>query len=185
MTKQEFLAASLPYGQKCYHFDGSRETEHICLIAEYRHDEFTIADNEQEYYLELKDMIPIIRPLDSLIKECIQSDYNEGKPFIPIVELAKIAEPYSRYEKIISFSNQMLKKLNSYSVVFYNRGGLGEMYFEYIVDEATFCMIDENGKRLVHNQFRLFQLLLKWHFWPNMPEGEEVVYVTDDFNPYK
>jgi hypothetical protein len=28
-------------------------------------------------------------------------------------------------------------------------------------------------------------LLLKFHFWPNKPEGEEVVYVTNEFNPYK
>lgn len=28
-------------------------------------------------------------------------------------------------------------------------------------------------------------LLIKWHFWPNMPEGESVVYVDDNFNPYK
>ena len=25
----------------------------------------------------------------------------------------------------------------------------------------------------------------KWHFWPNMSEIEDVVYVTDKFNPYK
>jgi hypothetical protein len=28
-------------------------------------------------------------------------------------------------------------------------------------------------------------MLLKWHFWPDMPESEEVVCVTEEFNPYK
>ena len=27
--------------------------------------------------------------------------------------------------------------------------------------------------------------LIEWGFWPDMPEGEEVIYVTEDFNPYK
>ena len=31
--------------------------------------------------------LPIIRPFESLTKECVQSDYNGGKPFIPIKEL--------------------------------------------------------------------------------------------------
>ena len=179
MTKTEFLSASLPYGAKF--INKVTYEDAVMLLHGVVFDEVL----SQYGKFSIKDAKPIIRPLDSLTKECVQAGYNDGKPFIPIVELAKIADPHSLYVKRIFFSNQLLKKLNSYSVVFYNKGGLSEMYFEYIVDEATFCMIDENGKRLVHNQFRLFQLLLKWHFWINMPESEEVVYVTDEFNPYK
>lgn len=204
MTKQEFLAASLPYNLKCQYCgvisydidcDGD-DVNHqygnkVALLKELRfYKKYWIAkcgvkSMALKRFNNGDGLLPIIRPLDSLTKECVQAGYNDGKPFIPIVELAKIADPHSLYAKRIFFSNQLLRKLNSYSVVFYNKGGLSEMYFEYIVDEATFCMIDENGKRLVHNQFRLFQLLLKWHFWPNMPKGEEVVYVSENFNPYK
>ena len=45
-----------------------------------------------------------------------------------------------------------------------------------------------NGESVVFVRVEPFicvMQLFKWHFWPGMPEGEEVVYVTDDFNPYK
>lgn len=37
----------------------------------------------------------------------------------------------------------------------------------------------------VNEAMDIIQLLLSWHFWPNMPENEQVVYVTDEFNPYR
>lgn len=36
---------------------------------------------------------PVVRPMMDLNKEITDSNYNEGKPFIPIVELAKIIMP--------------------------------------------------------------------------------------------
>ena len=179
MNKQEFLAASLPYGLKYYPFDGNRITEHICLIAEYRHDEFTIADNEKEYYLELKDMIPIIRPLDSLTKECVQADYNDGKPFVPIIELLEIELEKSVCRKYwkpdashIEWKAVAWKAVNRTSCFGYNKRG-------------AFFHTECGEYQYLYNYEKLFQQLLKWHFWPNMPEGEEVVYVSDNFNPYK
>jgi len=55
-----------------------------------------------------------------------------------------------------------------------------DAYFKYDGYE------DEDSLVLsVYNVFSIFQQLIKWHFWPSMPEGEKVVYVSDEFNPYK
>ena len=173
MKKIEFLAASLPYGQKYYHFDGNRETEHICLLTEYRHDEFTIADNEQEYYLELKNMIPIIRPLESLTKECVQADYNEGKPFIPAIELVKLEEKYSKWVDIAPSMPYNVKIIQK---------PFGKVLK---VTKAEQWVVYLSLTEMERARYYIILQLIKWHFWPNMPEGEEVVYVTNEFNPYK
>ena len=36
--------------------------------------------------------IPIIRPLSDLTKECVQADYNNGEPFVPIEVIGKLYE---------------------------------------------------------------------------------------------
>ena len=99
----------------------------------------------------IDEITPIIRPLDSLVKECVQADYNDGKPFVPIEELRECAICDADY-----------------------------MWLSAIEDDLA--SVDE---KLQVAPFHLIILLLKFHFWPNMPEGEEVVWVTDEFNPYK
>ena len=167
MTKQEFLAASLPYGLKVQH----------------RNDTFKLAIFKLLIYSpngDYKDYIPIIRPLDSLLKECVQSDYNDGKPFIPIVELVKIAEGANidviKYERKNNISGVVYIDIDDIKSVF--------CYHEKI---STFGInsVFDGRFHICTYQLQLFQQLLKWHFWPNMPEGEEVVLVTDEFNPYE
>ena len=85
MTKQEFLAMSLPYNLKIKHFDANRESEHICKIEVWHNEEVTISDGEYEYDLLLNDILPILRPLTDLTKEI----EHKGEKFIPIVELLK------------------------------------------------------------------------------------------------
>lgn len=166
MTKQEFLAASLPY--------------ELILLGNYEKEEYTAVlggIHGKRYYdpsgNEIEDFKPIIRPLDSLTQECVQSDYNGGKPFVPIVELAKISG--------IAYNT------HNYVVEADYRGyilNIGILEFVYNIYGDFFCSIGIPYAR-VDNQLQLFQQLLKWHFWPNMPEGEEVVYVNENFNPYK
>ena len=43
----------------------------------------------------------------------------------------------------------------------------------------------DRNKLLRFAPLTFVHLLIKWHFWPYMPENESVVYVDDNFNPYK
>lgn len=127
----------------------------------------------------IKNVTPAIRHLDTLTQECVQADYNNGEPFIPIVELAKIAfnvTTTADYE--LSFRN------NEYKVVFKQ----GNKFISALVlNVNTFIFLSHTctNNSYINNQLQLFQQLLKWHFWPNKPEGEEVIYVSETFNPYK
>lgn len=90
----------------------------------------------------LSDVKPIVRHDDDFVRECVQADYNGGRPFIPAVEL---------YKENTSLAAQLLSR-------------------------------DKSQTKLTLTQW---DMLLGWHFWFDKPEDEEVVYVTDTFNPYK
>ena len=155
MKKIEFLAASLPSDLKINVIDDERKTTHIATLHASRFHSFATFS----YYQ------PIIRHINTLTQECVQADYNEGKPFIPIVELARMAFPM-------------------YSITL----GEGFAWVDTDWDNLKFIFNDSDfnceGRRIV-NQLQLFQQLIRWHYWPNKPENEEVVYVTETFNPYK
>lgn len=78
MTKQEFMAFSLPYGLKVQHFDSNKESEHLCKIEIWHNEEVTISDGEYEYDLLSNDCFPILHPLSDLTKEIehIKLDLN-------------------------------------------------------------------------------------------------------------
>lgn len=100
-------------------------------------------------------VIPIIRHPDTLTQECVQADYNNGEPFQPLTSLAH--------------------NFRDYEFCYYNEKKILGIKHKYFNDSFMFLSDFE----------KLNQLLLSWHFWLNMPEGEEVVYVTETFNPYK
>ena len=146
MKKIEFLAASLPYDLKVKEIDLDLVFSLNIKLLEL----ISLLGFNGQY-------LPIIRHLESLTKECVQSDYNEGNPFVPIVELNKLFD----YKDV--------------EIVYYINNGLGWRIGGCFANTA------------VITDMMLIPIcqMLKWHFWPNMPEGEEVVYVTDSFNPYK
>jgi len=152
MNKIEFLAASLPYGLKFFYEGSDGYFKGDTLKDDYNQLETLFNINnlgycEDERGNEIDEQFkPIIRHLDTLNRECIQADYNGGKPFIPIEEICKIR---GITKKNTSFLSDFKLSINNETL-----------------------------------RFDLMVLLIKWHFWPNMPEGEEVVYVTDEFNPY-
>lgn len=164
MTKQEFYAASQPsnlqivnkdmYGDESLIITGISFDDVICKYGR----------------TPIKFTTPIIRPLDSLTKECVQADYNEGKPFIPIVELLKTIYPIKdEYKGTI------------YEIIDIDRSGYPRAYYRYLsTRDIIINPFDVNS--MPH---WVVQQLLRWHFWPNMPEGEDVIYVTETFNPYK
>ena len=137
MTKIEFLSASLPYELKVRVLcgDGVFDTTGDLTVKSL-------------YELGESRFTPIVRPLSDLTKPIVQADYNDGNPFIPIMEIQK--------------RNDFIHIMGRH----------------FVIGVQTIYEIDELPTWVT-------QLLLKWHFWPNMPEGEEVVWVTDEFNPYK
>lgn len=163
MTKIEFLSASLPYGLKVRVLcgDGVFDTTGDLTVKSL-------------YELGESRLTPIVRPLTDLIKECVQADYNEGRPFVPIVELARTAfdaENFNGYE-LINRERGYVLKYKDYE-------------FLYHIDMQSFNFFKGSIPQIVPNQFQLFQLLFKWHF-NLMDEGVEVVEVnTLEVNPYK
>ena len=160
MTKIEFLSASLPYGLNVIcKYDDEDIVENLTGVTCY---------GEQihcdDYEGEIKNVIPIIRHIDTLTQECVQADYNDGRPFIPIVELAKLQWPTFTWH---------LKN---------NRAESTEKAM-FTLEDGVFYIHTVFGIE-VKDQLPLIQQLLKFHFWPNKPEGEEVVYVSEEFNPY-
>jgi hypothetical protein len=170
MTKTEFLSASLPYGAKFIN-KGLYEDAVMLLHGIVFNEAFS-----QYGKFPIRDVKPIIRPLDSLTKECIQADYNDGKPFIPIIELAKLGQSQKDNTKYIF--DEWYKDGIYYIAKCDSR--------KFIFDGDAFRYRDIWGNiHMAQNQMLLFHQLLKWHFYPNMPENEEVVYVNEEFNPYK
>lgn len=47
-----------------------------------------------EQYAYIDDIAPVLRPMFDLYKEIVDKDYNGGKPFVPLVELAKVKFSY-------------------------------------------------------------------------------------------
>ena len=168
MKKQEFLAMSLPYGLKVHRIRVKKDFW-----------EFTGERFSSEFHFRDSTYIPIVRPLSDLVKECVQADYNDGEPFVPIVELAKIASG-------ISFKNYELSDIFEITTVF----GCIKNFIFGINKNLDFYLKTSGLKELretnimISNQFRLLQQLISWHFDLTTEECEKV-YVTDEFNPYK
>ena len=63
-----------------------------------------------KYGIALAGYKPVLRPMSDLYKEITDKDYNGGKPFVPLVELAKARHPnfdhYNFYatEQLVSCS---------------------------------------------------------------------------------
>lgn len=166
MDKIEFLAASLSY-DLCVEFKGS--SGNITGYDLLNEKLYFMYERRYEKSMFLKDVVPIIRQFSDLYKECVQANYNNGKTFVPIIELAKIA-----YDEDWTLST------DCYCAISYHRA------LFYIYDNWSFIYSHEySGDEVPPKQFELYQQLIKWHFWPYMKEDENVMYVTDGFNPYK
>lgn len=181
MTKIEFLAASLPYGLKhqltekgIFNLDMEYpNSRNNCMkIIGTCGEDYDLSDGDWGVgYIDIDEFKPIIRHTDTLTQDCVQADYNNGEPFIPIVELGKLIR-------------------NGYWYLDNNGATVADkdlfLFLSYTdVDGYFYCEDLNNGNLVSVNQLQLFQQLIRWHYWPNMPENEEVVYVTNEFNPYK
>lgn len=167
MNKQEFLTASLTNNLKVKILCGDGVFDTI--------DTLTIGNL---YELGFNRITPIVRPLDSLTKECVQADYNDGKPFIPIVELLNI---FNKNANSIYAPNSPSLEIDYY----HNRQAEYFCAWYKVTEDVRMNILTLSSKFQYNYPFWTIKYLLEWHFWPNMPESEEVVLVTDEFNPYK
>lgn len=169
MKLNEYLSANLPYELKVY-YEGDKSVYELHGIID---DQIYIDYNGIGTLMEGKEeimIVPIVRSLSDLPKPITQKGYNNGEPFGPIVELAKMAlnNPTSKWiiidEMAVDDNNNCFlfnKETFDFELVSYNLGMVGP----------------------IANQLKLFQLLLFWHF-NLLDEGIEKVLVTDEFNPY-
>ncbi len=165
MTKQEFMAMSLPYDLQVVNEKGVRKT----YTAVHYSYEF-----EPGFEPGFEKFTPILHPLSDLTKPI----EHKGEKFVPIMELAKFL--YKRISIAESF------KLRGDRVYFES---ISYNHFWYSKDMRCFCSMFENSDIPVpvHNQLELFQQLFKWHFdiADLISKGEAIDVNTLKINPYK
>ena len=162
MNKHEFLSASLPYKLNLQMLDKKHFYELRGLID--LHCQLK-GNDDRIIHCSISWATPIIRQFD-LYKQ-IQ---HNGKIFIPITELARIAYPD---DKVTFKKNTVTIIRNKYG---YEQRNSFRFYNGHFI-----CRLGSGD----FNRFQLFLKLIEWHFWIDMPENEDVIYVTDNFNPYK
>ena len=117
------------------------------------------------------DCKPIVRQNEDLVREITQ----DGKRIVPIVELAKKTTGRDDI-----FVNEIVFNEEGAFVRFDNDYVLG-----YALSENSFGIYDRhNVIYTVSNQLELFQMLLSWHFVPQRGLDWEVVYTSQDCDPY-
>lgn len=170
MTKQEYLAMSLPYRLKVQ-YDGDENIHNLSGI-EWNEQLAHLGDEEYNWW-NLSNAKPIVRPLDDIIKPTFQPDYNDGLSFIPLAELAKASHIIAlNIDKVYADFPVMVAESTTQQI-------------RYIFDGQAFWF--QNGFGSVcqtNHQIKVFQLLLKWHF-DLITEDCERVYVSEEFNPYQ
>ena len=167
MTKQEFLAFSLPYGLKVL-----RVNDNIIINYFGIHyvNEFDRNDPEIDYH-------PILHPLTDLTKEI----EHKGERFVPIVELAKM--------------NRFIEDSNANHIITDTGAFIYKVYCDEYVDFAydskhnCFSAFDKDScvPILISNQLYLFLKLIEWHFdiAGLIEKGEAIDVNTLPENTYK
>lgn len=87
MKKIDFLAASLRHGLKCertFHFNSrtALEAGHKKALVDLNYHNAALLVGNQSSALT-----PVVRRLKDLTVPCVQADYNNGEPFVPVVEV--------------------------------------------------------------------------------------------------
>jgi hypothetical protein len=144
MKKINYLAANLP-----------NELKVKILCGDGVFDTTTTLTVGNLYELGESRIKPIVRPLSDLTKPITQANYNEGEPFVPIVELAKLLFRNIKNEESVELIDNFLC---------YKKVRLMSFDFDSI-------------------SLRAAQHLLMWHF-DLITEDCEKVFTTSEFNPY-
>lgn len=112
-------------------------------------------DAEFDNDFQIIRSIPVIRDTTTdLLKLIVQLDYSDGKPFVPIEILSGLKE------------------------------------FNILCNEGGFIQIRDKKSQQVYSfnsnnpDLKDTLLLIAWHFWPGMSREEQVIYVSNEFDPY-
>lgn len=161
MTKQEFLAFSLPYDVKAIDTFSC-----IWTIHAYKDALDNLRDNEHlsyENFIMEEGHRLILHPLSDLTKPI----EHKGEKFVPIIELIKI-----KYSILLDLQDE------DFSI--YTDGYPRACYTTNAIWEIMI-----NPYYLPNEEFWIIQKLIEWHF-NLMDIGEEFIDVnTLEENPYK
>jgi hypothetical protein len=165
MTKQEYMAMSLPYDLQVVNEKGVRKT-------------YAAVHYSYEFEPDFEKFTPILHPLSDLTKKI----EHKGEKFVPIVELAKIAEGIGI--KVLGYKQKSLV----FGVKYISEEGI-ECVFAFHQEWQAFAVhsISDRLFDICLYQLKLFKLLIKWHFdiADLISKGEAIDVNTLDINPYK
>jgi hypothetical protein len=88
-----------------------------------------------KYGIALAGYKPVLRPMSDLYKEITDKDYNNGKPFVPIVELAKARHP--NFNQYIFYDTELFVFYSMHSEC----GDYSECY-DYYEDRLSIAELD-------------------------------------------
>lgn len=88
-----------------------------------------------KYGIALAGYKPVLRPMSDLYKEITDKDYNNGKPFVPIVELAKARHP--NFNQYIFYDTELFVFYSMHSEC----GDYSECY-DYCEDRLSIAELD-------------------------------------------
>ena len=121
---------------------------------------------------------PILRPMSDLCVEITERGYNDGKPFVPILELANLLGSPARYQWI----------LNSDGCCAFSPEAMD--YFRWLEEEKSFIHSlsygDSSTGYVICNQHEIYDLLHRLHFdYRGLIDAGLAVSVHDlPTNPY-
>lgn len=130
------------------------------------------------YYLE-ENELPVLRPMSDLCVEITERGYNEGKPFVPIVELANLLGSPEVYQW----------ELHSDGRCAFSPEAMD--YFRWLEEEKSFIHSLSYGNSstayFICNQHEMYDLLHRLHFdYRGLIPAELAVSVHDlPTNPYE
>mgnify|MGYP003591257786 CR=1 FL=1 len=161
MTKQEFLAMSLPYGLK------------MCYTYENRIDIQTLLPMHFDCKCQLVNERgkPVLRPLSDLTKPI---EHN-GEKFIPALELVKLEEKYNHWKEIAPTIPYDIKIINK---------PFGKVLK---VSKVEHWVIYLSLNEIERAKYYIVSQLIKWHFdmADLISKGEAIDVNTLEINPYK
>lgn len=133
----------------------------------------------EQYSEELVLATPVLRPMSDLYKEITDRNYNVGKPFVPIVELAGLLGESKKYQWELhsdgrcAFSPEAME------------------YFRWLEEEKSFVhdlsYCDFFTGYVIFNQHKMYDLLHRLHFDFRglIDEGLAVSVHALNQNPYE
>lgn len=160
------IVGYLPYGLYCWYGENIKAALMVG-ITDYQIPIFEVGRK------------PILRPISDLRVEITERGYNDGKPFVPILELANLLGSPARYQWI----------LNSDGCCAFSPEAMD--YFRWLEEEKSFIHSlsygDSSTGYVICNQHEIYDLLHRLHFdYRGLIDAGLAVSVHDlPTNPYE